>query len=822
MKRKLTAVAAAGLLCSLALPALPAAALSGTAALVQGADVLPGAARAFSVEISNSDPNALLGGEAINGVLVQLPAGAGIRTSGTTFAAPAGWTVERFDNGPSQSYLFSTTGSGIAPGGRLAFPFLGDVNAPASRDQKGAFKVSVSNTGGSEEARAAVGALTSTVRILDVVETELKGLAPAGVTDGSGTAGQTLDFGVKVVNHARNAVVVTPSLASNGSDTFGAAKPLPSISIPAGGAQTFAVPTTLGGTADRAATFRAGATAADSAAVTDSVPFEVQAPARLSLAAGSLSPSVVRQGKTYTFTANATKVGKPSLTGLTGSLSFAGNTIALASPDAVATGDSTPLTFAPSTVTGADGKYDVDFSFAGADGNGHPYSQDGVKLLQAVTLDALAPVLTVAATLPTSNGVQQTAAKNGDRITISGALDEKNCDAALDFVELRTDNGQVVTVPVTKNGCTFSGSVSPAYAAGARTFTVVAQATDAAGNPGTGSSLAKEIDNIAPDFTYAQTRSATEILVRFTEGGSTPVIGGCSTSQWKVDGDFFVRSVLNSDGTPCSTTAPGPDNDRVLVLAQPKDQDFQTNVTYTPRPRPLADPAKDGAAADALSRIVKTVVGIAPAPAVLTTVTRNAGAETAVFDEGRYFTRFGGSDLQVTFSGARAGYKVQVLDGSGQVLRTTDLDQDGTGTTLVPLGTTPGVFDRQLRLVNTAGLLSTATPFKVELDQLVPSVTGATLAPSGRDISVLFNEKLAAGTDAAFNWEGWARDSNPDSETGRVVSPAEKVSGSGNTRTVTIQDTFTAADFGGADYIKRLSSSLRYEDRAGNQLANTL
>lgn len=811
MIRKLMVCSAAAALSIVVLPALPAAALSGTAALVTGSDVLPGASRPFAVEVTNSD-SALLGGQAINAVLVYVPTNVGITTvDGVT--APSGWTVSRAD---AATYLFRTTGSGIAPGAKMTFPFNAAVAAPFSRDQQGLFKVSVSHDGG-RSAKAAGGALTSTIRILDVDKDALRGLSPSGVTDGSGTAGQAITYGVKVTNYARSAVAVTPTLSSNGGDTFSAPSPAAGTSVPAGGSVQFAVPTTLAGSSDRVATFTAGATAPDSAAAADTAAFEVQAPARLALTAGSLSPTNVRPGKNYTFTVGATKSGKPTLTGLTGTLSFAGNSIALAGPTTIADGAGKVLSFDSQAVSGADGTYDADFAFAGRDGNGAPFSVQNLKLTQAVTLDALAPVFqSLVVGLPTD----QTAAKNGDTITVSGVLDDKSCGATLDFVELRTDNGQVLPVAVTRDGCSFSGSVSPTFAAGAKSFSAVAQATDAAGNPGNGASVSTLIDNIAPELTYAQTRAANQILVRFTEAGGL-VRGGCAASQWKVDGELLVREVRNSDGTACSANQAGPDNDRILVLFQDKDQDYTTNVTYTPGRRPFADPAKDGAAADAVSKTVKTVVGVAPAPAVLLTVTRNAGTEAATLDEGRYFTRFTGSDLRVTFSGARAGYVVQVLDGSGAVLGQQALEEDGSGEVTVPVGSTDAVYDRALRLINTAGIASATTPFKVELDRRLPALSSATLGSNGKDISVLFTEKLAAGTDAAFEWEGWARDTNPDSTTGRIVSPAEKVTGAGNTRTVTIQDTFTADTFGGADYVKRLEDSVRYVDRAGNVLNNT-
>lgn len=818
MIRKLAAVTAAAAACTLAMPVLPAAALSGTAALVQGADVLPGL-RTYSVQVTNSDPNALLGGQSINGVLVQLPANVGITTAAGALA-PNGWTVQRFSNGSSQSYLYRTDGSGIAPGGKLAFDFPADVAAPASRDQQGQFRVSLSADRG-VNAVPAGGSLTSTVRILDVIQESLRGAAPAGVTDGSGTAGQQITYAFKVQNYARNSVLVQPELLSNGADTFGTPSPAAVAPVGAGQVVEFRIPTTLAGSADRNATFTAKATAPDAAATPDAATFEVQAPARLSLAPNSLTPAVVRQGKTTTFTARATKTGKPSIEQLTGTLSFAGNTIALADPARVAGGDPTTLTYAPSTLTGEDGKYDVEFAFKGVDGNDFAYEQTGLKLLQAVTLDATAPILNVVSTLPSSNGVQQTAAKNGDRITVSGTLDEANCAAALDFVELRTDNGQVEKVSVSKSGCSFSGSINPTFAAGASTFAVFAQATDAAGNPGTGSSLTQDIDNVKPAFTFAETQSARRILVRFAENGKTPVIGGCSETQWRIDEELLVADVLFSDGSPCVSTKAGPDNDRILVLNQDRDQDFSTNVTYTPRPRPLGDPVKDGAAADSLEGTIKTVIGTTPAPPVLVQALRNQGAETAVFDDSRYFTRFPGNDLEVVFSGARAGYTVRVLDAGGKSLGSQALDEDGTGQVIVPIGSTDGVYERQLQLVNVQGFASETTPFRVELDRFNPRIDTATLGANGRDISVIFNEKLQRGSDAAFEWEGVARDSNPDSTTGEFVSPASKVTGSGNTKTVTIQDTFTPANFKRADYIKRLSETVRYEDRAGNQVRDT-
>ena len=817
MKRKAISVLVATVLAFSLLPAVAAfAAITGTANLTVGQSVFPGAGRDFSLTVTNAN-NQLVGSRA-NAIRILLPSGSGIKNTATAPTPPSGWnvTVTRTATAQALTYTAATGNLGLAGGSSLEIPFKADVTAPAAGDRAGVFAVALSDDGGATSTNA-TGNLTSTIRVLEIIGGILP-KAPAGVTDGSGTGGQAITMGMNVKNHAASALTVTPNVTSNGGETI--SQPAPA-SVPAGGTTAFTVPVTLPSvTANRVSRFTGTATSGNSNSGNVIYDFAVQTAPRLTLTTSSFSPKSVNTGPVAkTFTMNVNKAGTPTLSVASGSLQFAGNNVALQSPVAFNPNsqNNVPLSWGPSTISGANGGHDARFVFTGKDDNDAAFTQT-VDVAQLINIDNLAPTITVGVKLPAG----QTAAKNGDTLTITGTLDDTA--ATLDYVEIRPNVGAPIPVTVTRSGTTFEGTAKPTFPAGATSFTVAAQATDTASNTGGGTSTSSIIDNIIPVFNYAATINLRQVGVSFAENNVVP--GGCDPSLWSVQ-DNVVINVLNDNGdagvTECTASS---NNSRILVLAKDlANSDAEPRVTYTQRPLTTSS-ARDGAANNAPTATVQAIVGIAPAVPDVIAVFRNTGGdgssrETATFDENTYFTRFGGNDLVVEFAGARTGYSVQVLDGNNQLIKSERVDTT-TGSNpevRVPIGTTQGGYVRKLRLVNANNIPGEAATLNITLDQALPTIAGAT-KPTATTVNVNFSEKISQGTDFAFDWLPY--ENVAGAEGGRQYYNVDRVTGSGASRTLEVSTFANNGPFGGAEYLLITGNGARYGDRAGNLLADTI
>ncbi|MPZ68383.1 MAG: hypothetical protein GEU71_02515 [Actinobacteria bacterium] len=816
-----------------AVPAL--AAPSSTARLTVGQQVFPGLNQPYSIQVTNS--GLPIAGETINAVRILLPTQAtGVKNGAALIVGPGSWTATRVSNGNLQSILFK--GGTIAPGGNVVFTFPADVPAPTSSDRSGVVQVQVSSNGGATTSNATVpagsGTLTTAVKILEV--TTIAPTSPAGVTDGTGTAGQPVVFTTSIKNHATNAVLVDPTLTASGTGSNETVTDQAPATIASGATSSFDFPVTLGttGSGDRTATFTGGGSAAGAVAAAKSTNLVIQVAPVLTPRLGTLSPRTVRPTTgtpiEYTFTINVDKTGTPGLTiGNGSSLDFAGNSVPLQSAVPFAGGAATQtLTFGPAAISGADGVYDADLVLVGADANDKAISTNST-LTNAITIDSILPVITAELKLPNDNdGDPQTAAKNGDVITVSGQISD-NIAATIDFVELRSNAGDVINVPVNVSGGEYTGSTAANFSNAATSFVAAAQATDSAGNRGMVESTPALVDLFAPTLLNpGDVLSATTIRVQLDDAAGL-VKGGCNPSEWEVDG-ALVTSVRFSDGTSCSRgfsgSPVGPDNYRLLVLGQAIDEAVEPAVTYTPGARFIGDRAKDGAGNYTVATLIDTVSRVAPAAPDILSVTRNGGTETATFNEDKYWTRFGGNDLEVNFAGARDGYRIQVLDGNDEVLYTSDSLVGSTGTVAIPIGTTEGDYARKIRLLSSRAVPGATTPLTIALDTTAPAISTSVVAlasdTEADQIAVTLSEPLGGGTNFSFDWYAYEMAGGE-----RSYYVVDRVTGSGNTLTVEAAlPNVTAADssaFGGVDYIFTSGDSggKRYVDRAGNALGDT-
>jgi hypothetical protein len=433
------------------------------------------------------------------------------------------------------------------------------------------------------------------------------------------------------------------------------------------------------------------------------------------------------------------------------------------------------------------------------------------------------------------------AARNGNAITVSGTIAGAAADLAASTLKvvLDPDKGDDVPVTVTQAGPadnrTFTGTVSPAFVADATSFTAKAEVADTADNIGSAQTTTPTlIDNLAPvlDPKGGVVLTPTTIEVSFND--LTGVAGGCTANAWSIAGTpGSVTEVRTADGSPCTGLGTGG---RVLVLRNALAVDETPRVTYeAPTNRTLsARPAKDGAGNDAVRQTVNTISNLVPLAPGLTTLERQDGAayEPAYLDaaEQAYYTNASGaSALRLTVDGIRKGYTVQVLKNGAPVaaqLFTADpapLATSYSGSLLVPVAAGDGLSEFAVRFVSAGGNPGPGTAFKVVLDTLAPALGLPSITGPAEDatVTVPFTEAVVRGTDFSGDW---FVSETVDTEEG----PAERTT---NANSVTSSSTGTRSlqaslldptRFTGVDYFLNTPNALRYEDRAGNMMADTL
>ncbi|HVM18540.1 MAG TPA: hypothetical protein VM307_01120 [Egibacteraceae bacterium] len=839
MTRKLAATVITTLLILGLFPATAFASATGTASLSSASrNVFPGD-RTFSLSVANTGTP--LVGSRVNYVEVILPVDrAGISLPDGSVPAPTGWTATTDSVGSFQSVTW-TSSSGIPAGGSQSFSLPAKVARPSSTDRSGPFEVYLSSDSGRTTNRVGAPAndatgLIANVRILETLN-NLRPTDPAGVTDKTATAGQTFTYSHAVRNHALNAVTVTSTLSSAQDGTY-----LQTVSVPGnpGGETPVNHRVTLAGaSADRQSLFTAttSATGATGNSVTDTL--TVQAPPVVALS--QLAPTRVRSGAgaNYTFEVVGAKTGTPALNVTGGELKFATTTTKLREGVSYTGGggsaNSKKLFFEEVQVAGNNGDHQPTITLTGMDNNDHPFSST-VSDLTKIIIDNLAPVLSIAVSIPEN----QTAVKNGDTINISGkitgAADDLRQNSLRVVIVPNVGPEQQVTTSLTRNNdgtYDYSGSAKPSFAAEATSFVVKAEAADTAGNIGGITSGSNVIDNIIPSLLNpGRTETEQTIRVTFVDNLTSAIAGGCDPNAYSIDGLPGRVSKVTFVGESDSCRGKGSDGtgNRVLHLSSAQDRDATPSVTY--RSTLNQDPAVDGARNNAVTQTIETVSGIRPLAPFISDATRNNNSEKAYSEDVNgvktYFTRFRGTgtpateDFRLTINNARNGYTLQVLDGSNRVLHQEQLSnpaligtsREFTAAIRVPIGTTDGTYVRKLRFIG-GGLEGDMSTFNIVLDQVAPLIS--TTSKNGNDVTVRFNERIVAGTDYANDWLA-AENTSTGLQYYRALSVTQVDQ---QTRTVKY-DFQNEGPFAGAFYRLRSADGKRYEDRAGNTLADTL
>ncbi len=168
MFRKILAIAILAIVGISLLPAIASAAVTGTAALTAGQNVFPGT-RDFRINVTNSNMP-LIGTRGRTTCRSSSPTRRGSRPSRGRRRRRTGRSrppPRRPSTATCSAPAAPTPGS--TPGAALAFDFKSLVAAPAATDRAGEFNVFVSDDAGATTKRL-TGALTSTVRILEILE----------------------------------------------------------------------------------------------------------------------------------------------------------------------------------------------------------------------------------------------------------------------------------------------------------------------------------------------------------------------------------------------------------------------------------------------------------------------------------------------------------------------------------------------------------------------------------------------------------------------------------------------------------------------------
>lgn len=866
MVRKPLAAIAATAIALVVLPAVPASASAASAArLTAGQSVFPGAGT-FSVAVTNNEAPGFLGtgGTAINTVRINFPVSeAGIGLNGVG-SAPSGWQATATDLGSTEFLTYR--GGSIAPGATTIFNFPASVLRPAGSDRTGDFRVQVSSNGGESfsGAKAPEGqTLFSTVKVLEILPGTVKPTAPIagdkGVGDRSGTAGQTVTYGLDVKNHATGAITVTPALTStDASDQPGTAS---ATSIPGNDAvRTLSVPVTLGtapvnGQAARVFQTRATGTGTGSSVATPvDDTFTVQAPVTFS--ATELTPVRTKsgEGSAREFSLKLTKAGVQGATIDTSTFSFGGNSKSVG-PLGYGSGSTTQVVkYDFLKVLGDAGEKPASVTNVGKDDNLAALSGTAISA-GAITIDNIAPMLEISALLPRdAQGDQQVASSNNDVITVSGTVKGLDLDAPSLAVKLVTDKGRELPVSVSRSttaeGLSFSGTVNVGtWPKDEGRFTPTATIADIATNTGSVTGLSTAIDTELPDLQNVGTvLTPTTIQVKFADPSG--VRGGCDPNSWSIAGrPGAIASVKGNGGTACDPSALS-DGVRILVLNDRnalRTTDLPS-VTYSDSRLLGTLAAKDGAGNDALSETIETVSNLTPlAPTLVNVERRDGGTSTGAFEPafrdagtGIYYTNAADSGVdsqgrpvglnRVTVSGVRNGYVLQVrATPNGPVLADTSTfnntsplaPSDYEGSTGLPVGTADGSVKRYLTFfVPATGRVSPATEVLLELDRKLPTIAQASRT-SDTNVRTVFAEPIVAGSDNADDWFVTETVATESGTAGRTVNVDDVTSIDERTRDLTI-DLLNPSNYQRVDYFFQSPRGRIYEDRAGNLLENTL
>jgi hypothetical protein len=756
--------------------------------------------------------------------------------------------------------------------------------ADVAADQIVPWSVDISDNGGQTVREASAGGnLTTAIRVLNVTSTAVTGPAGV-FSDGTATAGQeNLTVESIVANYASAPLTVDPTLVSNvAGDTITDQDPV-EIAAGATHTFSFPV-TLANSTTAREFIGDASAPGAEAMAdpsplltVQAATAFSYVNNTLLTRAArsGSTQNFVVTLSKTGTpavtldsATLSFTKGTDTFSTDLSAPLTYAKNT------------NSKVFTFDPVTIpgdaTGAlDGVYAGSVTLTGTDDNGASVSRT-VSINTPFEIDNLAPHVVPSIAGPTTqvDASGTSTAADGDTLDFSGAIMRgpgatdlpdtsatvTACDLVLtDRVNVEVSRTAIPAASCTNNAGSFDGSTTLSGAlANGRAF-LEATVVDTAGNTlgAVRSSSFVVVDNTAPSLASAVTgcgpnaADGCEDLKTIRVNLSEPVKGGFLPLDFLVDGDLVV-------GATSGCTATSFCDQVVLTLLQGFDENDRPVVDYAFRPIPTRTSPADGAANTLpVTGIVGATDGIVPELPALDTVTQdglnatgeqvsNAMASRSDLAVDGFYTNQESPTFEI--SGLESGYTAlvaldtngqggfqpdPVVDAQGQEVAAADTIvascvSEGASVACAPTTPFPGDGTYELLVASrdgegnlsegSTGPLAGARAVDATLiiDNVAPSGRDF-LATAANDVTVNLTETVVAGRDFASDWRASTILDNGKTKILTVAS----VGGSDSLRTITIGEAgFSAADVDGIRYSFSGDPNERYQDAAGNYVAN--
>lgn len=769
----------------------------------------------------------------VNAIIIVPPPG---RYTPVSIATPEGWTSTLTSEG---LFLLETEESTIGPGGSAVFTVTANVSRP-SVDVSRRWRVYLSSDGGQTNAEAeptTPGALDTTIRVLQVTGVTLT--APAGVVDNSATQQQTADVRVDVFNAGSGTLDVTADLFvdpndpdnSTTADTSCSATP---TSVLAQTAASFACTATFGNPGELTLIGDASATGADGLAASSPL-ITVMSKVALTYNAQSLQPTDVSPGNAYTFRLSVDKDGQVAATidQANTTLTFGPNgefQASLAEPATFPPGDNNTvlLEFVPTTVpttipdsNAPVGGYTPSLVVTGTDENDLGF-EISPSIGDKISVDSLGPDLELSFTPPPSRveGADP-AASNGQTQDLGGTVEDRGslcrtCPIVSSVLRQYNSAGQPISpdisVEISNNGGTLSGSYSGDYDPNARSVELVVTASDLAGNPTTEASNRVDVDNILPNLVSARSggadgRDRTRIVAILDE--RVAVSAAMSPSDWAVAG----HRVVAAEPQPSSRGF----NRVQLTVDPPLGRNEVTSLTYQPS---AATRAFDRVGLEVVNTTLTVADGIIPQ---LPEVDLIGGLPR---QDGQFWINDDTPD--VTVSQVDPGDTVSIYqdnNGNGQIDEGTDTLKsscpvfagNSVTCTLSSFGT---VNQTVTLLLRSHDANSNQGPTAVEaltLDFVPPAITAAEL--SGDDIVVTFNDVLTdlRGRNHTFDWVVRADDGGEP-----VKFPPQSVSGSRDSRTLHGNGDWSQAGVTVTDVVYDYNGPEgdRYADRAGNDLPN--
>lgn len=803
----------------LTLTAVPASAAAQGSATITTGDLLSGQDGLVNVRVTNNAMPLL--GSSIDAFVIEVPQDL-VSVAAADIALPDGWTGGYDDE---VGFIFGeATGSGLAPGSSL------DVGIGVSAliipdDRTRGFTTSVSDNGGRTLSSAGSPQVTS--RILELITTRVIKPATATNTDASQVTARQDTAYVHVVakNHGSESRQVKFDVArTTGESSLSSTSPR-SIAVDPGMTKSRAIWVTFGNAGNL--TIQGVATTTNSAAKPGKdvavANLTVQPAFAANLVEDSLQPRGVAQGSTTDIQYRINKTaGAQPVTG-DATFSFGGFSVTDAQSFDAANGNKTVLFPAVTIPDLANGDYDTTSTITGVDANGA-----NVSLTLApgtLTLDNLLPVVSFNLDVGPSDVENTTpATTNGRSITYSGSIslseDNGTCGncSITEAVLVAQPSGTELPMNVTNDNGTLSGRQSFTFPEGTTSaFARITATRDSSGISGDTVSNTVPVDLVIPGIDEPgrtmRTEDGDKIIISLGDDGGFLDADGTRALDWSVDNN----TVLSIGGNPSRSSA----SELVLNLKDRLPDNATPTVSYN-HTAIIGGVIHDRVSQNMFDQTVNTIDGIAPAAPVI------LGIDDLGKQDGEYWTN--NSAPKVALSNLAAGNVLEIFydtndDGEPQEserVYNQPVNGSTATVTLADLGNVNRSHELLARMTDNAGNVGTIASDVLNLDFTKAEIVN--FIADGQNVTVVFDEPVVRGRDAAFDW---AVQATQDGTTAFRTVTQVAVGADSTERVLTINsDSYDGsasdAQVLAVRYKFRGAEGERYEDRATNLFDDVL